>query len=232
MAKERCRASVPAECRRHGSFHRKLKKFIQNDINEWYEPRQENQNRTIHKIEAAPNEVVGIAVGSNSTYQLQLLKEKALSDGRTMQDEVHLNVEARSADRIPKALADRIHNPETGEKARVRYEAILKNLESQNVQTLINRHKAQKEALDVNPHIDTRSWLLEPSSVHTIHKYGALIDGMDLKEEQKAIALNNTLVRHEGYADSGYSTRNDYVEQAAELWSIYVNYKKALAKIK
>jgi hypothetical protein len=232
MAQERCRASVPAECRRHGSFHRKLKKFIKNDINEWYEPRQENQNRSIRKIRADRNEVIGIVANGDGKYQLQFVAEKPLSNGGTMQDRTSLTVEARSAERVPKAIADRIHDPATSEKAREQYEAILKNLEGKNIQTLIKRHEAQEQALTSNPHVDTRSWLLEPASVHTIHQYGKLIDGMDLKEEQKAIALNKSLVRNEGYADSGYSASNDYVEQVAELWNIHVNYKKALTKIK
>jgi hypothetical protein len=231
MAQRQCQAAVPAECRYHGKFHRKLKKFIRAEQeNFYYTPPTWKETKASQKIEADKTQPIGIRSLDDSKYELVVVSEQSALRG-TSQEGRSITVEARSADRIPKALADRIHDPKTKPKTREYYEQLLTNLEAKGVQHYIQQYKAQQEVLGNNPHIDAVSWGITPPTVHTIHAYGSRIDQLPLPEEKKAILLNSALVRHESWERYDLSTGNEYVEQTAGVWSIYTDYKKSLAKI-
>jgi len=232
MAQRQCRAAVPTECRYHGKFHRKLKKFIQTEQEnfDYAEPTWKEAEAS-QKIKADKTQPIGIRPLNDGQYDLTVVTDQIALRGPAQQGR-SLVVEARSADRIPKALADRIHDPKTKPKTRAYYEKVLANLEAKGVQHYIQQNKAQQEALNSNPHVDAVSWGITSATVHTIHAYGSRIDRLSIPEEKKAILLNSALVKNESWERYPLSSGDEYVEQTAGIWNIYTSYKKQLAKIK
>jgi hypothetical protein len=232
MPNTTCRAANPSVCRYHGRFSRKYEEYAKPFHDSNTEPQVVFEKVTVERVSQDNRHLVSISdLGDNKTYRFMFLQNVPNAQtGQTETKDDSFDVQKEEGKTLADTLnkeVDRLYNGNTHSRRNeqmvvaynaVEYEGGVKQFAQGDV----------IRAAGNTPHIED-DWGFTPANIHTIYQYGKEAEKLNLREEETALVMHESLMKHENFRQYSYGD-DEYDEQLIGCWSIYNTYKKALAR--
>jgi hypothetical protein len=221
-----CKAKDPETCRYHGKFNKQYDKWVED--HNGVEPNVVFQNYSIHKLPVT-DEPLGFEKDINGHHFFFAAEQDPKIYG--LQDTT-VSVEGQDTESLLYSIGKELHpsnskNPELTDERKNHLRKLSQVLKDGGMKEIKRRDKALRKGFDAN---FVNNWDISTSLVSQTYEYGTKVDALNnLKDEEKAIILARTLMKHESLIDYPYGT-DDFHDTVKGVWSIYKTYGKAITK--
>lgn len=226
-----CRAKDQSNCRYHGRFTREYEKYVEKLKKTNSVPKSVFEATTVEKLHQDEKKLIAVRhEKGEKLYRLLFVRNAIIRGEETPAEDDSMYVSAKNAALLEPSLADKVDKLYRGNThSRVNEQALnaFHAISDGKLQPYLNKGAALEKATRT-PHIND-DWDISPATVHIIYQYGQEAEKLGLREEETAIVMHQSLVKHERFNEYEYGEEG-YDEQLIGLWSVYTTYKKEIQK--